>query len=438
MSSSTRAPWLPPLMPRTPADVYMLALAGMQLMLVVGLVTIVIPAPHGKWGPRNASGLNKFKINGNLGWFLMEIWGPVILLLSMSSSSVLSTSGPLKLSTIFPQPSFSNFLALPLPNQILGMFYAVHYVNRAVINPLRSPPRTDMSLIVPAWAAVFQITNGFLLGNWLAGRAPAFIISPSIAAPLKQAKGIFSLFLRGGSSNAPTAAVTIKHAAISPSTILARPGLLPDATLRSPLFWIGLFGAIAGLASNIYHDEILANLRRAPVAGVPACNAASDALVDGKPPARNMHSHANGGAAAGNEQVHLDTNGKAVIKHGEEDSVTVGTSTYRIPRGGLFDFVDHPHYVSEWFEWSCFAIASLVFFSALVPSPSPLASSSAVTSLKWYISAAGLLLRIPTALFPLVEIAVMSPRAIKGHEWYKKTFGSRYPQQRKALIPGIL
>lgn len=44
----------------------------------------------------------------------------------------------------------------------------------------------------------------------------------------------------------------------------------------------------------------------------------------------------------------------------------------------------------------------------------------------------------PPLLFPLVEVAVMLPRAIRGHQWYVQTFGSLYPTTRNAVVPGVL
>jgi 3-oxo-5-alpha-steroid 4-dehydrogenase 1 len=43
----------------------------------------------------------------------------------------------------------------------------------------------------------------------------------------------------------------------------------------------------------------------------------------------------------------------------------------------------------------------------------------------------------PPILFTVVEVAVMLPRAIRGHEWYHRKFED-YPKDRKAVVPFLL
>lgn len=78
-----------------------------------------------------------------------------------------------------------------------------------------------------------------------------------------------------------------------------------------------------------------------------------------------------------------------------------GESQYRIPRGGLYDFVTCPNYLGEIVEWIGWALAS------------------------W--SAGG-------AAFAFYTIANLAPRAASHHAWYKKTFDD-YPSRRKVLVP---
>ncbi len=77
---------------------------------------------------------------------------------------------------------------------------------------------------------------------------------------------------------------------------------------------------------------------------------------------------------------------------------------FKIPRGGMFKYVSCPSYLGEIMEWTGWAIAT------------------------W--SLAGL-------VFPIWTFANLAPRAIKNHKWYKEKFED-YPENRKALIPGIL
>ncbi len=77
---------------------------------------------------------------------------------------------------------------------------------------------------------------------------------------------------------------------------------------------------------------------------------------------------------------------------------------YRIPRGGLFEKVSCPNFFGEIIEWTGFAIAC------------------------WNLPALG---------FAVWTAANLIPRAISHHHFYKRTFDD-YPEERRALIPGII
>jgi 3-oxo-5-alpha-steroid 4-dehydrogenase 1 len=80
-----------------------------------------------------------------------------------------------------------------------------------------------------------------------------------------------------------------------------------------------------------------------------------------------------------------------------------GESGYQIPHGGLFRWVSCPNYLGEIVEWIGWAIAT------------------------WSISGAA---------FAVWTIANLAPRARSHHEWYRRRFPN-YPDDRKALVPGI-
>jgi len=80
-----------------------------------------------------------------------------------------------------------------------------------------------------------------------------------------------------------------------------------------------------------------------------------------------------------------------------------GTKTRGIPRGGLFEYVSCPNYLSETLAWA--AITGLTL--------SPFA-----------------------LLFLVVSTVQMGVWALKKHHAYKKEFGTKYPR-RKAMIPFI-
>ncbi len=81
-----------------------------------------------------------------------------------------------------------------------------------------------------------------------------------------------------------------------------------------------------------------------------------------------------------------------------------GTRVYRIPRGGLFEYVTNAPYLTELCAWAGFALAT------------------------W--SLAGVFILTLTA-------ANLVPRAFATDAWYRERF-PEYPRERKVLIPFIL
>lgn len=81
-----------------------------------------------------------------------------------------------------------------------------------------------------------------------------------------------------------------------------------------------------------------------------------------------------------------------------------GETGYRIPRGGFFRWVSCPNHFGEIVEWTGFAI------------------------LCW---------NLPAASFAIWTVANLAPRALSHHRWYRERF-ENYPQERKAVVPGVL
>lgn len=239
----------------------------------------------------------------------MELISPTTFLYTFLNSPLSTT----KFGTS-PPLSFSH------PPTFLAVLYLVHYLNRAIVSPLRTPSRSKSHIIVPLSAILFNTVNGSLMG--------AYLSSPSA-----------DNFLRGA--------------------------------FQRPLFWVGLGMWAFGLAGNIYHDEILLNIRR-----------------HSKVKAKSQE----------------NTNSKEIKKE-----------HYAIPHGGLFNLVTFPNYFCEWVEWLGFAVIASPF-----PSLSSTADFLATIS--------------PPYLFFLSEILLMIPRAFKGHKWYHKRF-PEYPKNRKVVIP---
>ena len=94
---------------------------------------------------------------------------------------------------------------------LLAALFVVHYLNRGLISPLRTPSRSKSHVMVAGMAVLFNLCNGSLMG--------AYLSSPAARA-----------FLAGA---------------------LARPRFLAGVAL-----WA------AGFAGNVAHDEILLNIRR--------------------------------------------------------------------------------------------------------------------------------------------------------------------------------
>lgn len=80
-----------------------------------------------------------------------------------------------------------------------------------------------------------------------------------------------------------------------------------------------------------------------------------------------------------------------------------GETGYKIPRGGLYEYVTCPNYLGEIIEWFGWAIATL---------------------------------SLPGLAFALYTASNIGPRAKTNHDWYLEKFPD-YPAKRKRLIPFV-
>lgn len=80
-----------------------------------------------------------------------------------------------------------------------------------------------------------------------------------------------------------------------------------------------------------------------------------------------------------------------------------GDEGYKIPRGGLWDYVSNPNYFGEITEWCGWALAT------------------------WSLPGLG---------FAVFTIANLVPRAWANRRWYRSTFDD-YPRERKSVIPFV-
>ncbi|BEI91876.1 uncharacterized protein CcaverHIS019_0406960 [Cutaneotrichosporon cavernicola] len=228
-----------------------------------------------------------------------------------------------------------DYAALTPRAKLIAAAYLIHYAHRALISPLLlAPRRAPLHLIVIVAALVFNGLNASLLGLSL----PAF---------------------------PPPGGVT---------------------------FWAGMTLWAAGFLGNIYHDEILHDLRRSPE--------------------------------------------KRLVSAADDDGPTDQSGKYRVPRGGLFALVSFPNYLCEWLEWIGLAIAAAPDVFITVPPLESLQLSPWVARLIPSSAWPRVLLAAPWA-FVLAEVTSMLPRALRGHAWYQRTF-AEYPAKRKAAIPWLL
>ena len=184
------------------------------LLPFIAPLTYFINAPFGRFSPSNSSNLPQSSIllvDGIKSWIFMELISPITFI----SSFLFSPLNHL--------PNFHPHLSpLTLPSSrpplFLALLFLTHYLNRAIISPLRTPSRSKAHIIVPLSAVGFNLVNGFLMATYLSSPQARF-------------------YLR-------------------------------DA-FRSIRFWSGVGLSVVGFVGNVLHDEILFDIRR-KAAGVPS------------------------------------------------------------------------------------------------------------------------------------------------------------------------
>ncbi|ESK90281.1 steroid 5 alpha-reductase [Moniliophthora roreri MCA 2997] len=301
--------------------------------------TFFINAPFGRFAQK---GKSLFLVNGIKAWILMELVSPTCFLYTFFKS-------PLSLPVL---PGME--LPLLSAQKVLAAMYLIHYLNRALINPLRTPSRSKAHVIVPLFGVLFNVLNGSLMGSYLSSPAARLYLGKN------------------------------------------------ENTWGNPLWYIGLGLWAVGFVGNVWHDEILLNIRRR-------------AKTSGKK---------------------KDDDGKKGEKREEGEH-------YAIPHGLLYKYVSFPNYFCEWVEWAGFALAAAplpfteLSSSALHTIPSLFSMDTLFTL--YYLPPSFFAPRLtPPWVFLLNEIVLMFPRAYKGHQWYKTKFGEAYPKERNIVIPFVL
>ncbi|KAG6826634.1 hypothetical protein H0H92_015051, partial [Tricholoma furcatifolium] len=109
--------------------------------LVISPITFVMDAPFGRFTPKDQSSV--FLVDGIKSWIVMELVAPTSFLYSLLSS------------TTHPR--------LFSPQTVIASLYLLHYLNRAILSPLRTPSRSRSHISVPLSGIFFNTINGFLL-----------------------------------------------------------------------------------------------------------------------------------------------------------------------------------------------------------------------------------------------------------------------------------
>jgi len=156
----------------------------------------IINAPFGRFAPK---GNSMFVFDGRKAWIVMEIFSPIVFLYSLATAPLAQQNPGL--------PSITS------PRGLLTMLYLIHYANRALISPLRTPSRSGQHMIVTLFGICFNMLNGFMMGSHLS----------------------------------------------SPFTLLWFQS--PRSTQRAE-YKLGLILWAFGFIGNLVHDEILMNIRR--------------------------------------------------------------------------------------------------------------------------------------------------------------------------------
>ena len=107
-----------------------------------------------------------------------------------------------------------------------------------------------------------------------------------------------------------------------------------------------------------------------------------------------------GGVALFFAGVWINTNSDDILRKLRKP----GETGYKIPTGGMFEYVSGANFFGEILEWSGFALAC------------------------W---------NLPAACFAFCTVMNIGPRAIQHHRWYLKKFGDKYPKHRRAIIPFV-
>jgi protein-S-isoprenylcysteine O-methyltransferase Ste14 len=148
-------------LPLTAALVERLLVGWLALAILVFVVLLFVAAPYGRylrpgWGP---------VVPARVGWFVMEI--PAVLVVAVLFGTSARWREPVALAFF--------------------LLWQLHYVPRAVIDPLRARHGAKaLPVVVALMGACFNVVNGGLQGGWLFWIGPArtsdWLVGPAFLA----------------------------------------------------------------------------------------------------------------------------------------------------------------------------------------------------------------------------------------------------------------
>lgn len=103
---------------------------------------------------RTATPTSRFSLPGRPAWITMELVAPTTLLYTFLGVS-------------------SQHPSLPTTHYLLVGMFLLHYLNRALISPLRNPSMGGSHVVIVAAGIMFNIVNGAAIGGWLGGYGSA-------------------------------------------------------------------------------------------------------------------------------------------------------------------------------------------------------------------------------------------------------------------------
>ncbi|KAI6007707.1 3-oxo-5-alpha-steroid 4-dehydrogenase-domain-containing protein [Pisolithus orientalis] len=155
---------------------------------------LFVNAPFGRFTLPNDHALTIFNVDGIKSWIFMELFSPITFTYAFTQA-----------------PLLDHVSRVSAPQGLLAGLFLAHYLNRALVSPLRTPSRSRSHLSVVLAGMCFNIFNGLMMGTYLRS--------------------------------------DIAHAFLS-------------VAFRRPSYWGGILIWLAGFTGNILHDEILLNIRR--------------------------------------------------------------------------------------------------------------------------------------------------------------------------------